>query len=294
MIATELFELLHAGRGEPKSIVFSDSRQDAANQSLEIERLHLRDLRREILVSAARELMAEAEGNFIPQQERDRITQELVTQHDWPELQRLAAQWHAMDANRNVDVPGRKLRLDCLLQFGSDADAVSRVTSEFVRLGLHPFDETGHKRFDGRPWWDAFVKEGDTIRFAPHLTHANRMELASEVVRNQYELVEDVVFSNTFFALEETGLAYPSLGRGLDPGIQQMDAWLRVFAGAYRVEDNKYFDPQTARQWDTAADVPRRNKVRRFADALFGSQRTQNSPGLLRGSEPNSGITAAS
>src|SRR5262249_20879091 len=96
------------------------------------------------------------------------------------------------------------------------------------------------------------------------------MSLATEIVRNQYELVEDVVFSNTFFALEETGLAYPSLGRGSALGTQEMDAWLRVFAGAYRVEDNKYFDPRTARQWDSGADVPRRNKVRRFADALFG------------------------
>jgi Lhr-like helicase len=272
MVATELFELLHASRGEPKSIVFSDSRQDAANQSLEIERLHLRDLRREILVSSARELMDEAERSHVPQEERNRILQQLIARGDLEELQRVAAQWQAMDVNRNIDVPARKVRLDSLLQFGSDADAVSRVTSEFVRLGLHPFDETGHKRFGGRPWWEAFLKDGTAIRFAPHLTHADRMNLATEIVRNQYELVEDVVFSNTFFALEETGLAYPSLGRGAEPEIQEMDAWLRVFAGAYRVEDNKYFDPQTARQWDTAADLPRRNKVRRFADALFGSQ----------------------
>jgi Lhr-like helicase len=270
MVATELFELLYASRGEPKSIVFSDSRQDAANQSLEIERLHLRDLRREILVSSAREVIEEAEESYVPREERDRITQELVARQDWRELQRVAAQWQVMDSNGNVDVPARKVRLDCLLQFGSQADAVSQVTSEFVRLGLHPFDETGHKRFGGNPWWNAFVKDGNLIRFAPNLTHADRMNLASEIVRNQYELVEDVVFSNTFFALEETGLAYPSLGRGLEPGIQEMDAWLRVFAGAYRVEDNKYFDPQTARQWDTGANVPRRNKVRRFADALFG------------------------
>jgi hypothetical protein len=65
MVATELFELLHAIGAEPKSIVFSDSRQDAANQSLEIERLHLRDLRREILVTAARECLAEAQEKYV-------------------------------------------------------------------------------------------------------------------------------------------------------------------------------------------------------------------------------------
>ena len=128
----------------------------------------------------------------------------------------------------------------------------------------------GNKRFNDCPWWEAFVKQGNAIYFAPHLTHANRTALALEIVQGQYELVEDVIFSNTFFALEETGLAYPSVDRGDEPGVQEFDAWLRVFAGAYRVEDNRYFDPQTARQWITAAEIPPRNKVRRFANALFG------------------------
>ena len=57
LVATELFELLHAIGAEAKSIVFSDSRQDAASMALEIERLHLRDLRREILVAASRAIL---------------------------------------------------------------------------------------------------------------------------------------------------------------------------------------------------------------------------------------------
>ncbi|MBN0531196.1 hypothetical protein JTM40_35250, partial [Pseudomonas aeruginosa] len=60
LVATELFELLHAIGAEPKGIVFSDSRQDAAGQAMEIERLHLRDLRREILVTTARSYIKEA------------------------------------------------------------------------------------------------------------------------------------------------------------------------------------------------------------------------------------------
>jgi hydrogenase maturation factor HypF (carbamoyltransferase family) len=73
MVATEMFELLHAIGAQAKSIVFSDSRQDAANQSLEIERLHLRDLRREILVSAARNCMAEAQRSYVSDAEKTRI-----------------------------------------------------------------------------------------------------------------------------------------------------------------------------------------------------------------------------
>lgn len=40
LVATELFEFLQAVGAEPKSIIFSDSRQDAAEQALEIERLY--------------------------------------------------------------------------------------------------------------------------------------------------------------------------------------------------------------------------------------------------------------
>jgi Lhr-like helicase len=272
MAATELFELLHAIGAEPKSIVFSDSRQDAANQSLEIERLHLRDLRREILVSVAREYMVEMEREYLPQEQREKIYADLVKEGKFAELQAAAARFSALDSKGDVDVPSRKIRLDSLLQFGSDSEVVSRVTSEFVRLGIHPFDEVGRKQFNKKPWWEAFAMEGRTIRFATNFTHEERTRLSLEIVRNQYELVEDVVFSNTFFALEETGLAYPSVTRNLSSDTQEMDAWLRVFAGAYRVEDSKYFDRNSARDWIFANNVPARNRVRRFAYAAFGAQ----------------------
>lgn len=273
MVATEMFELLHAAKAEPKSIVFSDSRLDAANQALEIERLHLRDLRREILVSVARNYMTEMERTYVPPERTNEAIQEILARTDIPYDQRMAevARLAASGADESIDVPARKVRLDRLLQFSGDSDTVSQVTSEFVRLGIHPYDEVGRRTFKGRPWWEAFSKRGDEIRFE-NLTHLDAAELSNQILRSQYELVDDVVFSNTFFALEETGLAYPSLGRGLDRDIDEHDAWLRVFAGAYRVEDNKYFDENTARQWESGGEIPARNRVRRFADALFGVQ----------------------
>jgi hypothetical protein len=271
LAATELFELLHAIEAEPKSIAFSDSRQDAANQSLEIERLHLRDLRREIVVSVAREYMAQAARDYVPPEDQRKMFDDLLRQNKLAEIRALAARLAAFDETGDVDAPARKIRLDSLLQFGDDSEAVSRVTAELVRLGIHPFDEVGRKWVNGRPWWEAFELDGDKVRFGSHLSLEERKALGLEILRNQYELVEDIVFSNSFFALEETGLAYPSIARGTDPSTQGMDAWLRVFAGAYRVEGSKYFDRATARDWLTSNNVPPTNKVRRFANAVFGS-----------------------
>jgi hypothetical protein len=167
-VATELFELLHAIRAEPKSIVFSDSRQDAANQSLEIERLHLRDLRREILVTAARDCLVEARAKYVSQEERERILKGL--NGDMKAMMARMKQWTEMDEElKGIDLGSKKIRLDYLLQYGSKDRSLSRITAEFVGLGIHPFDDVGRAKFDDKPWWDAFVRSGGVSQFSPQL-----------------------------------------------------------------------------------------------------------------------------
>lgn len=83
--------------------------------------------------------------------------------------------------------------------------------------------------------------------------------------------MDDVIFANTFFALEETGIAYPSLTGGDDEESREMDSWLRVFASASRVREGKYFDNDNYRQWDDPRSVPQNNKVRKFARKVFGA-----------------------
>jgi len=270
MVATELFELLHAIGAQAKSIVFSDSRQDAANQSLEIERLHLRDLRREILVTAARECLAEAKKKFVGEEEKARVFEEL--KGDMKALMARMAEWTRIeDELKDVDLISKKIRLDYLLQYGSRGDALSRITAEFVGLGIHPFDEVGREEFDHKPWWNAFARSGGVSRFSPDLAADQRLDLEKKIMENQYELVEDVIFANTFFALEETGLAYPSLSRESTDESRKLDAWLRVFASATRVREGKFFDRHDFMTWDKPSVVPQRNRVRRFANKVFGA-----------------------
>jgi hypothetical protein len=270
MVATELFELLHAIGAEPKSIVFSDSRQDAANQSLEIERLHLRDLRREILVTAARECLAEAQAKYVGLEERERILEGL--KGDMKAMMARMAQWTKMDDGlKGIDLDSKKIRLDYLLQYGSRDRALSRITAEFVGLGIHPFDEVGRARFDDKPWWDAFVRSAGVSQFSPHLPADRQLDLERRIMTNQYELVEDVIFANTFFALEETGLAYPSLSKESSDETRKLDSWLRVFASASRVREGKYFDRNNYMTWDRPQAVPKNNRVRRFGDKVFGA-----------------------
>jgi hypothetical protein len=141
------------------------------------------------------------------------------------------AEWAKLDDElKDINLDSKKIRLDYLLQYGSRDRTLSRITAEFVGLGIHPFDEVGRKKFDNKPWWDAFVRSAGVSQFSPQLAADQRLALEREIMTNQYELVEDVIFANTFFALEETGLAYPSLSPDASEETRKLDAWLRVLA----------------------------------------------------------------
>ena len=273
LVATELFELLYAIGADPKSIVFSDSRQDAANQSLEIERLHLRDLRREVLVSVARRYLERQSARALDSASAYARAGELLasgTPEAQAEAMALMAELSRQTADRRVSVPNRKVQLGRIFDVGAEGDAVGELIAEYVRLGVHPFDEVGLKTFMKRPWHEAFREEEGVVRYSATLSDADKAKLWGRIFDEQTELVDDVIFANTFFALEETGLAYPSLSDGFGEEVDRMDAWLRVFASATRVRENKFFDENRTKEWPDAAAVPRTNRVARFARAVFG------------------------
>ena len=282
LIATELFELLYAIGAEPKSIVFSDSRQDAAGQSLEIERLHLRDLRREILVSVTRDYLARRTSEVLDRDTTMARVAELMAAQQHDEAMALMTRLTAQNNDRQVSVTNRKVQLERIFNYRADDESdVGELIAEYVRLGVHPFDEVGLKSFNRRPWYDAFIERDGGIAYNPSLSDVERQALWLRIFKEQSELVDDVIFANTFFALEETGLAYPSLSREMGEDVDRMDAWLRVFASATRVHENKYFDPNRMREWTSAGSVPDTNRVARFARAAFGDDHVDGLDGIL-------------
>ncbi|WP_324291769.1 helicase-related protein [Cupriavidus sp. D39] len=269
LVATELFELLHAIGAAPKGIVFSDSRQDAANQALEIERLHLRDLRREVLVAAARSYVTRAANEWMSHDDFLARFSELQEAGREEERAALLDRYSKQSRDAAGGAGGRKVKLDRLLQHNVSDGSIGDLVAEFVRIGTHPFDEAGLQTFEQRPWYQLFDKKGDAIDYTQTLSQASRAKLNGIILERQYELIDDVIFANTFFALEETGLAYPSASKGIDAKADELDAWLRVFAKATRVRDNKFADDSRMTEWVSGADVFHK-RTTRFAKMVFG------------------------
>jgi DEAD/DEAH box helicase/Helicase conserved C-terminal domain len=260
LIATELFELLHAIGAAPKGIVFSDSRQDAANQALEVERLHLRDLRREVLVASARAHLQKALENWMTPES---FAMKFAQSTNQEEQQRLALAFARQAEGKGIGA--RKVKLDRLLQYGSNGYDVGDMVAEFVRMGVAP----GSSASVRQRWYRNFDLKDNEVRFAASLNEASRAELSSDILKEQYKLIDDVIFANTFFALEETGLAYPSACPSSDARADELDAWLRMFASAYRVRDNRYAD-ETMPEWALGSDVTNK-RLLRLAESTFGS-----------------------
>jgi Lhr-like helicase len=268
LMATELFELLHASGAMTKAVVFSDSRQDAANAALTIERSHYQDLRRQLIAEIAKS-RSSAPGNA---QRIDELKAQMSVEQasgNWTEVGRIA-----IEIQRLQDASGnRRIPLSLIVEQRADqaGEKVSPMLQRMLELGIHPTDDAGVREVGNIPWTALFVRKTAGAPLSWRTTGLNADEIArirNDVIEGQKPHVDEVLFSKTYFALEETGLGYPSLFHKDENDADRYDAYLRVFADAYRVSSNRWLiQNDSVKEWPSAASVPRGNRLRRFAAA---------------------------
>jgi Helicase conserved C-terminal domain/DEAD/DEAH box helicase len=285
LVATELIELLHAsnvtGKHDPKTIIFSDSRQDAARQALEIEKLYKRDLSREIFVSTARERLADFASRYVPEEKRSDEIMRLAS--DRTKLLSMLSEWEDV----GIDVPNRKFAIAKVINYSRNGSEVSALAQDYIRLGLHPSGEQGRSGFkdvSGR-WYRHFESEGVDVKFRRALDAAAKETIKTAVANDQREAVAEALFAASFFAIEETGLGYVSYDNGPVEKTKELDALVRVMATAYRVHEQKFFDEARADPWERYENINERNRVRKYIDSVYGAnapQRIQDQLAELR------------
>jgi hypothetical protein len=270
LLATEMFELLHASGTLPKAVVFSDSRQDAAKAALTIERAHYQDLRRQLIVEIARKLSGGADNAAEiarlkdlkqRQEDEDDYDAAAVTTKRIAELKRAAG-------NRYVP-----LKLIVERPIAEAGYTTSPMIQRMVQLGVHPTDDAGVALCGKFEWPELFEREAatDSIVWKSGGNDANEIaRVRTDVIEKQDPHIDEVLFSKSYFALEETGLGYPSLFDKDGENTGRYDAYLRVFADAYRVSSNRWFTDQTA-DWIANGSVPKSNRVALTAAAVKAS-----------------------
>jgi Distinct helicase family with a unique C-terminal domain including a metal-binding cysteine cluster len=265
LLATELVASLKSQDGDGKLVAFSDSREDAANLALEVEVQHQRDLRREILISAATRIAAEHTYTDEDEAEYQRLKDEILTltmedkdtEHLRPRLKDL--QKRKAGAGHPPSVPLKEL-----FEFERDksGNLTRPILSELMKLGSTPVEgaDTVHTRIRNRNWYEFFeMDENGQISWKHDVP-----EEELRIIRRAREKVQDeqppdatdLLFSKTYFALEETGLGWPSFygTEEYTPEKSRDDAMLRIFADAYRITPNQ-FQEETRTAWRNAFDM---------------------------------------
>lgn len=270
LLASELFSLLRSSGAAPKSVVFSDSRQDAARAALDIERRHHQDMRRQLLVEALRDVAKRRPG---PAQvaELTRLFNEAQASQHWGRMAELAAQIEA--AKRNTDA-SRVPLAEVIEPVNASTRELRSLLRRHVELGIHPTDAAGVGLIgpDGAQdeWYEWIAAAGQSGRPEwPFGSESGNQGLARAEIRDaQRPMTYEVLFSKTYFALEETGLGYPSITPTQTGSSDRLDAYLRVFADGYRVIGNDWADQQA--HIDFGNQFRNRPRFIRFATAATG------------------------
>lgn len=274
LLATELTAALKVQGGDGKLVAFSDSREDAAKLALDVEVQHQTDLRREILIAAAKRIASERVFSDEMAAELELVRNQLVAAlgSDDIDTNELSARHEELKRLRNEHKFAPSVPLTQLFEFarGRTGKEVRPIVGELLSIGATPTKgaDTIKNRVQREPWY-RFFDFGEGVDWkvdAPGDLHDKVDQARSRLEKQQKPEAADLLFSKTYFALEETGLGWPSFYGPVDysPDHSLHDAWLRLFSDAYRVIPNQ-FDEDVSRPWNNAHDALGRTRTGRLA-----------------------------
>ncbi|MEZ2349801.1 DEAD/DEAH box helicase [Caballeronia sp. RCC_10] len=263
LLATELFSALKVSGRTPKSVVFSDSRQDAARAALDIERRHHQDTRRQMLIEALKSAVAERPSGEA-RKEKEKQASEALAKGDFVELKRLSDELAKLQL---VIDPSRVALAEVIEPVLLSSSQLGSYLRRHVELGIHPTDAAGIGLIRKQPWnrWVVPAGASGKPEWPAHSDSGEAGEARAEIREDQRPLTYEVLFSKTYFALEETGIGYPSMTASQTADSNRLDAYLRVFADAYRVAGNRWSDE--AAHVDDAREFGARHRISKFARA---------------------------
>ena len=294
LLATEIFEVLRTVAKDPKLVSFSDSRQDAAKAALDIERRHHEDLRRQILIETIRDVARQRPSLSDLQAQLQKVAQDIQTAlaSNDPKLNQYFIEHTRLTQLINTaadsSIPMSEIveTLDApTFQGLRPARSTLRpYLRNLVELGVHPIDETGVKKFSlgnsGFPnhdWYEFFEVVTGVPDWRDDAARRNEFDdVRRRIVRSALADIAQTLFNKTYFALEETGLGYPSVPLTLtrDAADQNLcAACLRVLGDSYRLNESPYDDEP--KDWAGPDDVKENDRIFKFLAAALGATKVE-------------------
>ena len=265
LLATELVSVLKS-QGEEKSgkmLAFSDSREDAAALAFDVEVDHQRDLRREILLALAAQAKADsyddvADNHTIKSLEAE--IEKAAKDGRYDDIAPLDRQRKEIQNRLSLSGADPSLAVSALFEVRKDENKaqVRALVASLLGLGTIPLEgaDTPSNRVAGKPWFEFFDFQDKAPTWAKGDEQFRKLvdRARSKLLDGQAIEATDVLFSKTYFAFEETGLGYPSFFPTGEYGDDQKrkDAWLRIFADAYRITPDRYGGARDKIVWQDA------------------------------------------
>lgn len=306
LLATELFDAQRVSnlKNPPKLVSFSDSRQDAAKAALSIERNHHQDVRREIFVSTLRDHEHRRAASLAHERKAMEGLSATPLHLLPPEAAEVVKELIKQGKDRVADLVDPSVPVKELIGIAKTSElkvnaAAPGVIGRMAQLGIHPFDGAGIERAQGKApgeeksryfMWDRLLKLGtangdETLTWQGSSDPKEDEALSSartDLVDRVHSAMTDVVFGKTYFAIEETGLGYPTVplasASGADVAAkrkraQELAALLRVITATYRYDPNPFDRAKDDKaekpaEWREAAQVDRA-AVKAFAKAAW-------------------------
>jgi ATP-dependent helicase YprA (DUF1998 family) len=226
-LAKELLYQLPSDERKRKLVVFSDSREDAAQISNGIERNHFKDLLREVLVRYLQQnILKGREIHDVILQGSEDVKSQLRSENEtlYDEIENLIEKANRQySSNRSKqheteEAQGKlskllagTIRVRELVHVASDQTAMAPLVSEFIRLGVNPGGndldvQLAVKRNGETIEWTRVV-DFEAIRWKDDVHQTFQQQISTST----YDELAQIFFGSLFYSFESAGLGFLSV-----------------------------------------------------------------------------------
>lgn len=163
------------------------------------------------------------------------------------------------------------------------------LLTRLAGLGVHPTDGAGTQKFPAFDWqvpkarrfeWGQLIRcdPGALATWVDCADDQDRIYLArTQLIQKLHRHVNSIVFSRSYFSLEEAGIGYATIAEPDPAKSSRMAAVLRILSDLYRVDMDQYRGADSVDPWQDIEAMWSTRKVRSLVTKLAAHLRDEDS-----------------